>query len=204
VLAQKFWHGAWVIVVFSLINSVVAFSIATATVTTRMCYAMGRTGAMPAVFARLHPVHRTPTTAIWVQTVVTVALGFIVAVLLGASQTFVFLGLMVTFSLIFVYFMGNIGAFLAVVRGRTLTVGLTVRSGFVPLLSSIALIWLGYKSLVPLPAKPLLYAPLIVGIWLVAGVALLWVMSLRGQEGWLLEAGHLTQTTGSASVEAET
>jgi hypothetical protein len=57
------------------------------------------------------------------------------------------------------------------------------------LISSVAILWVAYKSVVPLPAAPISYAPAIVAGWFVAGVFVLIVMKLIGQEQWLLRAG---------------
>jgi amino acid transporter len=57
----------------------------------------------------------------------------------------------------------------------------------VPLFSSAGLLWVGYKSIFPLPPKPEGYAPPIVAVWLVIGVAILWFMHRRGTEGEFLQ-----------------
>jgi amino acid transporter len=193
VLAQHFWGGAWVIVVLALINSVIAFSIATATVTTRMLYSMSRSGAAPRALGELHPVHRSPTNAILLQTAITIVVGFIAAALLGPSETFVFLGLMVTFSLIFIYLMGNLGAAIVGMRGQGRSAAAWIRNLTVPIVASVMLVWLGYKSLSPFPPNPLSWAPIIVGIWLVLGCGLVLYMRSTGRESTLIEMGRMTQ-----------
>jgi hypothetical protein len=51
---------------------------------------------------------------------------------------------------------------------------------------------MAYKSVVPLPARPISYAPAMVAGWFVAGGLVLVVMKLIGQEQWLLRAGSAT------------
>jgi hypothetical protein len=42
-----------------------------------------------------------------------------------------------------------------------------------PLLSTLSLMWVAYKSIVPLPDAPIRYAPFLVGTWLFGGVVVL-------------------------------
>jgi hypothetical protein len=57
------------------------------------------------------------------------------------------------------------------------------------LISSVAILWVAYRSVVPSPAAPISYAPAIVVGWFVVGVFVLLVMKLIGRERWLLRAG---------------
>ncbi len=78
-LAKTFWHAGWVVVFIAILNSAIANANAGVNAATRVLYAMGRNGAMPAPLARTHPVHRTPHVAI----VFNVVGGVIIALLLG-------------------------------------------------------------------------------------------------------------------------
>ena len=51
-----------------------------------------------------------------------------------------------------------------------------------PILATIAVVWVGYKSVVPLPEPPLTYAPWIVGVWFILGIAVLLAMNRLGGE----------------------
>jgi hypothetical protein len=51
-------------------------------------------------------------------------------------------------------------------------------------LSSVALLWVAYKSLDPLPAAPVRYAPIVAGLWLVFGLLTLWALRRSGREEW--------------------
>ena len=64
-----------------------------------------------------------------------------------------------------------------------------------PLASTLALIWVGVQSVVPLPPAPLRYAPMLVIGWTLAGLLLLWSMKKRGRESWLLRAGQAAHET---------
>jgi len=67
------------------------------------------------------------------------------------------------------------------------------------LLSSVAVLWVGYKSVVPLPPAPVTYAPVIVAGWLALGVCVLAVMKWSGREQWLEKAGRVFEETTGAT-----
>src|SRR6266699_5288141 len=74
-LGIVFWGGGWVLIFAAIINSALANANAGVNAATRIIYAMGRNGILPAVFARTHPVYKTPYVAIYAQT----AIGLVVA-----------------------------------------------------------------------------------------------------------------------------
>jgi amino acid transporter len=201
VLAQRLWHGAWVIVLFALLNSSLAVSLATVTGATRMWYAMGRSGVLPRAFAGTHSVRRTPVNAINLQVGLTVIV-FCVVLAFGAQDAFFTWGLMLTLGLIIVYALGSIGVmryYLGEARNQ-LNVWLHV---IFPLISTVAVLWVGYKSVVPLPDPPVRYAPAILGGWALIGAAILIVLKLRGQEEWLARAGMAMVEPDELEAEPE-
>lgn len=186
VLAQRFWGPAWVIVLFALINSVLAVAVAANNVSTRMWYAMARSGSLPQFFAKLHQTYRTPTNAVALQAVLVLVVGTGVGVLIGPDNEFFFFGLALTVVMVFVYSLGNIGVIRFFWRRPDRKILTHV---ILPVVSTIALLAVGYYSLVPLPAKPIGWAPVAVAIWAVAGVGILVVMRLLKREDWLKRAG---------------
>jgi hypothetical protein len=52
------------------------------------------------------------------------------------------------------------------------------------LLSTISLLWVTYKSVVPLPEPPVRYAPMLAAVWLLAGIVVMF--SMRGEPGALV------------------
>jgi amino acid transporter len=130
VLAQRYWSVAWVLVLVAAVNSVFVVAVASSNVSTRMWYAMARSGSLPGQLGRVHPRHGSPSNAV------------------------------------------------------------------LPVVSTLLLIYIGYKSLVPLPAKPVGWAPVVAGVWALIGVALLVVMRVRGKEQWLLTAGQAMNDPG--------
>ncbi len=80
VLGQNVWGTAGAVLVFlALVNSIVGNTNAEATASTRLMYAMGRIGALPRWFGRVHAQRRTPHHAIFFL----MGLNFVIALIFG-------------------------------------------------------------------------------------------------------------------------
>ena len=181
VVAHRLWGGAWILVLFALLNSGIAVCIACTTDSTRNWYAMARSGAFPNRLGHIHPVYRTPVNAVFAQTALALAVCVGVGAWVGPDQSFFVMGLVGTLIYVLVYFLGNLGV-VRFFRGRRdfnplLHVGL-------PAISSVSLFWVAYKSLNPLPAAPVRYAPIVAGLWLVFGIVVLARLRRSGNDGW--------------------
>lgn len=196
-LGRRLWGRLWILVPLALLNSVIAVSIACTNAATRVFYAMGRAEALPAFLAKVHPKYQTPSNAIWLQTLLTLVVGLGLGFWIGPDQEFLFMAVVVTLGMTFVYCAGNLGVFLFYRGERRVEFSLFMHAIF-PLVSTIALIWVAFKSIIPLPAAPLLYAPLLVLGWLVLGAVLLAVMRRAGRESWLLKAGQVAHEQDGA------
>lgn len=189
VVAQDLWGFGWVLAMFAIANSALGTALAASNASTRVFFAMARVGVLPRWLAKVSPTSRTPVNAITFQSIVTLIVGLGVGFWIGPDYTFFVIGLMLTLGLIFVYGAGNIGAmryYLTEARSR-LNVFLDV---ILPIVSTAALIWVGYKSIVPLPESPLRYAPFIVAGWLALGVLVVLFLALRGREDWAVRASE--------------
>lgn len=172
VLARKYWGRAWILTFVAVLNSVLGVSISCMNAATRVFFAMGRSGALPKSLAYVHPHHRTPVRAIWLQTAITFAVGLGLGFWIGPDQEFYFMGVAITLSLVLIYSVSNYGVF-RFYRGERRAEFRVWQHLFCPLFSTIALICVGVKSVIPLPNGPLHFAPLFVGLWIVLGVAML-------------------------------
>jgi amino acid transporter len=186
-LANRLWGGAWVILLFALFNSAIAAAVGSFSAATRLWYAMARSGSLPPVMARVHPIHKTPTAAIVVEVVLSFAT-LLLMLVAGPITVFGVWALVVTLSLILVYCGVNVGVVLfyrTVLRDRFNVVLHLV----FPVLATAAVLWVGYNAVYPFPAAPTVYAPMFLGIWILIGIGLLVAYRSQGREEWLLRAG---------------
>ncbi len=91
IMAQRVWGGAWVLLLFALLNSAIALSIACFNGGTRTWYAMGRSGVLPGALGKVNPKRKTPANAIHLQVGVQ-ALAFIFVLIFGAAERVLLLG----------------------------------------------------------------------------------------------------------------
>jgi amino acid transporter len=188
VVAERVWGIGWVLIMFAIFNSAIAVALACTNASTRVFFAMGRTGVLPKWLAHVH--HKVPVNAVTLQTIITFAFGLGIGFWIGADQEFYFTGTAITLGLIFVYGAGNIGVVRFYLREARDDFNIWLH-GIFPVACTLALIWVGYKSIIPLPAAPVEYAPFVVLGWLVAGVILVWAVSRTGREEWLIKASEV-------------
>jgi amino acid transporter len=190
-VAKNVWGAGWWIVVAALVNSVLAVAISCNNAATRVFYAMGRSGSLPRALGRVGDRFKTPVNAVTLQLTIMWVVGLGLGLLIGPEEEFILLGLALTLAMVLVYAAGNLGVFL-LYRGQHRPDFNAALHLLIPLITSIALFYVGYKSLQEL-TSPASYAPWVVAGWLLLGIALLCVMRYRGQEDWLLHAGEVAQ-----------
>lgn len=183
VVAHRVWGGAWFLALLALLNSGIAVCIACTTDSTRNWYAMARSGAFPSALNHIHPTHRTPSRAILAQGALALIVALGAGAWIGPDQTFFVLGLVGTLAYVVVYLLGNLGVVRFFRTTQRTEFNLVLHVVF-PVISSIALLWVAWKSLDPLPAAPVSYAPVIAGLWLVFGGLTLWGLRRSGRQEW--------------------
>ncbi len=190
-LAHRLWGAGWILILIAFLNSVIGNGLSTANVSTRMWYSMARSGSFPKALAKTHPVYKTPVNAILVQMCLSLGIGLIPGFMFGADVSFFFVdGLILVLGVTIVYLMANLAVFLFY-RGEHRDEFNIFLHVIFPLIGSAVLIYAVYASFFPtLPAAPYVYAPIVDGVWLIIGVALLFYLRARGQEDWLLKAGE--------------
>jgi amino acid transporter len=189
VVAKRVWGPLWWFILFALLNSTVALVIAVCNMGTRLWYAMARSGSLPKVLTRVHPVYRTPVNTIILQWLVNLVTGLLLLWWLGVVNGYFYEIFVVGLAVLIIYAMGNIGVFFLYWRQYRSEFNIFYHVIF-PVLSLAALVWLGYELFNPLPTFPLVYALPTLGIWLLIGVVILIVMRARGKEEWLNKAGE--------------
>ena len=194
-LADRHWSSVWWLVMAAFLSSTVAVCIATANVGTRMWYSMGRSGSFPKAFARVHPVHKTPVTAIFAQLCLALGSGLIFGAWFGADVSFFFVdGLILVLGVGFVYVIANIAVIRYYLTERRAEFNFFKHIVF-PVVSTAVLIYAVLVSFQPVctttcPASPYNWAPVVDGGWLVLGLlVLVWYRS-QGREDWIRNAGN--------------
>jgi amino acid transporter len=177
-LAKRLWGPAWVLVLIAVTNSIIAVAIAGNNAATRVFFAMGRARSLPAVLDYVHPRFQTPRNAILLQTFLTLAIGLGVGFWIGPDQEYYVFGVAMTLGLMFIYGAGNVGVFFFYRRERPAEFRFFLHL-VLPLLSTVSLVWITYKSVVPLPDPPVRYAPMIALGWLIAGIVAMLKQSSR-------------------------
>ena len=171
------------LVLLALLNSSIAVSIACTTDSARNWYAMSRSGAFPAWLNHVHPAYHTPSRAVLAQSALALSVALGVGAWIGPDQSFFVLGLVGTLAYVVVYLLGNLGVIRFFRTTQRAAFNPILHLAF-PVLSSIALLWVAYKSLDPLPAAPVRYAPIVAGLWLVFGLLTLWGLHRSGRQEW--------------------
>lgn len=204
-LARRLWSGAWIVVLVATINSALAVSIAIQNASTRVFFGMGRIGALPRWLGYAHPRWKTPWNAIIGLTVLTVVAAMALGSWIGPVNEFGTIGIVQTLGLIVVYAMGNIGVLWFYYREKRQQFNWLLH-GIIPVATSVALIWVGWKTVQGLHIfglpTPLDYAPWIAIGWAVAGLVILFYASRTGKEGWLFKAGESTLERPETPQEA--
>jgi amino acid transporter len=195
-VAQRVWGGGWVLLLFALLNSAIAVSIACFNGGTRTWYGMGRSGVLPTALGRVSPSRRTPDNAIHLEVAVNV-LAFVLVLIFGAEDTFFSWANMITLGLVSMYLLANIG-----VARYYLT---EARSQFNPLLhivvpavasaAGLVVVWKSYFS--PFQSTGPVYWGLLCFIALVILTLLaLVVLRVRGREDWMHRAQLVFEESG--------
>jgi amino acid transporter len=195
-VAVRVWGGAWVLLLFALLNSAIAVSIACFNGGTRTWYAMGRSGVLPSALGKVAPSRQTPDNAIHLQVAVNVV-AFVLVLIFGAEDTFFTWANMITLGLISMYLLANIG-----VARYYLT---EARSQFNPLLhivvpaiasvAGLVVVWKSYFS--PFQSTGPVYWGLLCYIVLVIITVLALVfLRVRGREDWLRKAQLVFEESG--------
>src|SRR6476661_6708570 len=86
-LAQRVWGSAWLFLLFALLNSAIAVSIACFNGGTRTWYAMGRSGVLPTALGKVNPAKKTPVNAIHLEVAVNVV-AFACVLIWGVENVF--------------------------------------------------------------------------------------------------------------------
>ena len=195
-MAQRVWGGAWVLLLFALLNSAIALSIACFNGGTRTWYAMGRSGVLPRMVGKVNRVRQTPVNAITLQVGVQV-IAFACVLIWGAANVFFSWANAITIGLVLMYLLCNIG-----VIKYYLTEG---RAQFNPLLhlvvpvlasaAGILVVWKSYFN--PFTSTgPVFWGLMTFIVVLALTVVILIYLKVAGKEDWMRRAQLVFEQTG--------
>lgn len=195
-LAQRVWGGAWVLLLFALLNSAIALSIACFNGGTRTWYAMGRSGVLPTALGKVYPARKTPINAIHLEVGVQV-IAFVCVLIFGVENVFFSWANAITIGLVLMYILCNVGVvkyYLREGRGQfNLLLHLVVPA--VASAAGVMVVWKSYFS--PFTSTGPVYWGLMVFIAvLVLTLIVLVYLRARGKEDWMRRAQLVFEQSG--------
>ncbi len=188
-LGSAIWGeaGLWVVTLV-ILNSTAANTAAGFTALGRIVYAMGRAGALPSWFGKVHARYRTPYLAILVGALLSIGLAFWVTQVYGPLPANLTLILGVLTDCVLVAYLGvSLATFLYYFRQRRSEFHV-LRHVVVPLLTVLLLLGVLITQFYPAPPPPGNLAGPIAAGWLVVGI--IWLVFLRVRRPAALEAGE--------------
>ena len=199
-LGRALWGAGWWLVVLALINSSIAVGLACTNAASRVLYTMGKAGTMPSLFAKIHPVHQTPTFAIGFQQVIGVAAVLAVGLLLGPEYIFGFIGTISALAVIVLYVMANL-ALTSYMRCEHQAQYSPWQHLVIPWTGTLALVPVLFVTVYPIPARPYNLAPYLFLIGLLLGFPyMLW---LEARDPGALERGAMMLVGSRGNAEGE-
>jgi amino acid transporter len=167
-LGHTLWGSRWWFVVLAITNSAIGTGIASTNVASRVMYAMGQAGTLPAGFGRVHPIHQTPAFAIAAAQVLGTIAILLVGFLLRPDYIFAFLGTIATLAIIVLYVMANL-ALTPFMRREQRTHFTLWRHVLVPWLATLVLLPVLFVTVYPAPSWPYNLTPYLFVVAIIAG-----------------------------------
>jgi len=195
-LAQQVWSGAWVFLLFALLNSAIAVSIACFNGGTRTWYAMGRSGVLPSALGKVNPARKTPVNAIHLEVAVNVV-AFLCVIIWGAENVFFSWANAITIGLVLMYILANIGVIkYYLTEGRSqFNVLLHVVIPVVASAAGIVVVWKSYFS--PFTSTgPVFWGLMVFIAVLVITIVALIYLRVTGREDWMRKAQLVFEESG--------
>jgi amino acid transporter len=167
-LGSRYWGAIGPIILsFAIINSAFGNGNAGLNATSRVAYAMGRIGTLPAVFARLSK-HQTPSFAILVHSLMSLVVAVACGLIFGVSSAFGLIGTLLTLGLLLLYFASCVSAFVYYLRERRKDFRI-VQHVIVPVIPIVILGFVFASQVSPIPPFPLNLALPILVVWILLG-----------------------------------
>jgi amino acid transporter len=183
------------LVTFAILNSSLANANAGANASTRAIFALGRSRILPQALAAVHPTYRTPANAVHLQGILGILLAIGLGILFkdvatgGPLTTYIFIGYSLGLLFAGMYMAVNIAS-LGYYLGEGRAEMNVIKHVIVPIVGVILLIpaFLGVLGGLTIPllnitlpplASPYNVVPPLVGLWMVDGIVLYFVLRAR-------------------------
>jgi amino acid transporter len=154
---------------------------------------MARSGSLPAALGRIHPQRKTPDNSIHLMLALQLVSGGLCAIF-GTTAVFPTWALAITLGLIVMYVLANLGVVRHYLTEARAELNVVTHLLF-PAISTAAVLYVGYKSVVPLPEPPARYALFVFVAYTALGAGVLLYLKSRGREEWLDKAGLAMEAT---------
>jgi amino acid transporter len=146
----------------------------------RLLFAASRDGALPRWLSRTHPQRQTPINGVAALCAIGVVFGLGLGFLLSPITAFAFFGTLDAILVLLIYVLVNVACIRFFWRKRRAQFNL-LRHGLIPVLGLLITAGIVVAATASPGAGALSFIPIIVGVWLVLGVALLLIT--RGKLG---------------------
>jgi len=171
ILAERYIsHGFAAVLMLGATLSAFSSALGTATTGSRLLYSMGKSGLLTQKLSRVHPHFGSPYVSLIVVGAIALGQLYILKNLPGTT-VFGYLGSLGVLSLLLAYLSTNIGYLVFSYKRSSLSA-----SSSIPALAAIALIYILYANVYPVPPYPLNFFPYIVLAWLFIGIGLMFVI----------------------------
>ncbi len=182
-MAKRVWGPFEFIVILAILNSALANSNAGVNAATRVLFAMGRAGTLPAPLPHLNR-YRVPDVAIILTMIIAIIFSLWPGFVYGPAQAFALLGAIITVPILLVYMATCVSVPFFYQREHRDEFSIW-RHVVVPVIPFVFLLVVLYFQFVPLPAAPLNLVGPICAAWLVLGLIIVVLLGLRNPDALL-------------------
>ncbi len=172
--------GGFFVALIDLVGVLSFFGAALATVNggARIMYAVGRDRMLPRWISWTHPTRQTPIVAVTFLCTIGLISGIALGMFLTPINAFAFLGTLDAIFVILIYILVNVACIRFFWRKRRDRFH-WLRNGIFPVLSTLITIGIFVAAIATPGSGALATIPFIVGIWLVLGIGLLFVLRTK-------------------------
>ncbi|NRD80012.1 APC family permease [Bacillus sp. BRMEA1] len=194
-------YGNEVLVAFVALaglSSILAVTINVHNAVARVIYVVGREKILPASVGKVHKKYNTPTNAIIIQSIVSIILLLVMGLSVGPSNTYGYLGALLTLGIIPVYMLAAFGyvRFQARQQGGKRQL---FKHFILPIVGALILFIPLIGTLYPVPAAPYNWFPYIIVVYVIVGIII--IQKLAQEPGRLEQVGKILADAESGDNE---